>query len=219
MADRARRPDPPLPAPLEGFVRPIFPTPVAIYPWPESDALNADLRAVVLAEEARSPGLARSNVGGWHSEMGFLLRPEPPLEALMGRIRQVTGEMTRLVMKPARHRMSVEGWANVLRRGQYNSLHLHPNSTWSGVYYVTGNPAPEAGWEAAPMSGKFEFVDPRPGAAASYTVENSMQQRTLLNPEAGTMLLFPSWLQHQVHPFQGPGERISIAFNVLVTAG
>jgi hypothetical protein len=32
------------------------------------------------------------------------------------------------------------------------------------------------------------------------------------------MLLFPSWLQHTVHPFAGDGERISIAFNVLIDA-
>ncbi len=204
-----------LSAPIERCVQTIFPTPVAIHLWPDSEALNDELARLVREEEAKSPGLARSNVGGWHSEMGFLFRDAPPLKRLLARIRTMTAEMTRAMMKPGRHRFSVEGWANLLRRGQYNSLHLHPNSTWSGVYYVTGNPAPEAG--ASPLSGKIEFVDPRPGASATYTVENAMQSRVTLSPAAGTMLLFPSWLQHQVHPYEGPGERISIAFNVLVT--
>ena len=37
-----------------------------------------------------------------------------------------------------------------------------------------------------------------------------------ITPQAGTMLMFPSWLHHWVRPFQGTGERISIAFNVRV---
>jgi len=35
---------------------------------------------------------------------------------------------------------------------------------------------------------------------------------------AGDMLLFPSWLEHSVSAFQGPAERISIAFNAKLTA-
>ncbi|NJN46627.1 MAG: hypothetical protein HC808_09270 [Candidatus Competibacteraceae bacterium] len=31
------------------------------------------------------------------------------------------------------------------------------------------------------------------------------------------MVVFPGWLQHQVHPYFGPGERITIAFNVIMT--
>ncbi len=209
--------DEPLAQPIERCVTTIFPTPIAMHNWPDSDALNAELTALVLAEEARSHGLARSNVGGWHSDMAFIRRPDPALRRLMSRINRMTREMTRLMMRPARHQVTVEGWANVLRHGQYNSLHLHPNSTWSGVYYVTGNPPPEPGTPGTDFSGKFEFVDPRPGASASYTVENKMQQRCLLNPGPGAMLLFPSFVQHLVHPYFGPGERISIAFNVLIT--
>ncbi len=212
-----QREDEPLARPMRDCVQMIFPTPVAVHEWPDSRALNAELTALVLAEEARSPGLARSNVGGWHSAMDFLLRPEPPLQRLVGRIRVMIGELTGLMMKPGQHRFRVEGWANILRAGQYNSIHLHPNSTWSGVYYVTGNPPPEPGRGDPDWSGKFEFVDPRPGASATYSVENVMQQRSLLNPGPGTMIAFPSWMQHQVHPYFGPGERISIAFNVVVT--
>jgi hypothetical protein len=40
--------------------------------------------------------------------------------------------------------------------------------------------------------------------------------RYLVEPMPGLMVMFPSWLKHMVHPFQGLGERISISFNVTV---
>lgn len=209
----------PMARPMEDCMQMLFPTAIAVHDWPDSKALNADLAALVRDAAREDGGVSRSNVGGWHSGPDFLLRQEEPLQRLRGRVQRMTGEMTRAIMKPERYRFHVEGWANLLSAGQYNSLHVHPNSTWSGVYYVTGNPPPEPGGPGeAAFSGKLELVDPRPGAAATYTVENAMQRRHLVNPGAGAMVVFPSWLQHQVHPYFGPGERISIAFNVLVTS-
>lgn len=205
-----------LSAPIERCVEMIFPTPIATHVWPDSDALNAALTDYVLAEEARSPSLGRSNVGGWHSANDFILRPVPCLEQLVTRARVMISELTRAMMKPTKGTFAMEGWANVLRAGQYNAIHVHPNSTWSGVYYVTGNPPPPDGAGDRAFSGKIEFVDPRPAASATYTVENVVQQRSMLNPGPGTMIAFPSWLQHQVHPYFGETPRISIAFNVVI---
>ncbi|MBT5648726.1 MAG: hypothetical protein HOJ41_12770, partial [Rhodospirillaceae bacterium] len=41
----------------------------------------------------------------------------------------------------------------------------------------------------------------------------------LIDPEPGKMILFPSWMEHAVHPFYGTGQRISIAANIKVTGG
>jgi len=207
--------DEPLARPIRDCVQTIFPTPVAVHEWPDSAALNTVLAEAILAEEATTPSRSRSNVGGWHSPMDYLTRQEVPQMRLMGRIRRMVGELTGIMMKPGRHRFQVEGWANVLRHGQYTSLHVHPNSTWSGVYHVTGNPPPQDGHDPQ-YSGKIEFTDPRPAASATCMVENVMQRRCMLNPGPGTMIAFPSWLQHQVHPYFGPVPRISIAFNVVV---
>jgi hypothetical protein len=38
----------------------------------------------------------------------------------------------------------------------------------------------------------------------------------LIKPQAGMMLTFPAWIEHQVHPFTGDGNRISIAINVTL---
>jgi len=68
-----------------------------------------------------------------------------------------------------------------------------------------------------PFSGKLEFVDPRPAATMIVLDNNRLYGRQMFDPVAGTMVVFPSWLQHQVHPFFAPGERISISFNVVVS--
>ena len=44
---------------------------------------------------------------------------------------------------------------------------------------------------------------------------SKLEERHLIDPTPGLMVLFPSWLQHFVHPFFGKGERISIAFNAM----
>jgi hypothetical protein len=76
-----------------------------------------------------------------------------------------------------------------------------------GAYYVVLPPALGGGGDDA--AGWIEFgrpyrslPQPEPGALR------------LLRPEAGTLLLFPSYLFHRTLPFAGDGERISISFDL-----
>jgi uncharacterized protein (TIGR02466 family) len=104
----------------------------------------------------------------------------------------------------------MSAWANVARRGHYHRVHNHPSSCWSGVYYV------DAGGDAPghPLSGVLEVCDPRPFTEMVPSPGSPFGQRAVFRAEAGTMVLFPSWLYHFVNPFHGDGERISVAFNV-----
>jgi len=69
---------------------------------------------------------------------------------------------------------------------------------------------------AAPQSksGLIEFMDPR--VLAGPVPSQAFHPPVLLQPKAGMMLIFPGWLMHFVHPYQGSGQRISIAFNLRV---
>ncbi len=202
--------------PLREHLLMAYPTPVVVYPWPDSEGLNAALKDIILAAEAAGPGVTKSNVGGWHSEPDLFTREDACVRTLFARIEAAMIELVGFFMaqqtqdQPLRFR--VEGWANLLRSGGYNNIHNHPNAHWSGVYYVTGNP-PIPG---QPMSGKLEFIDPRPAATMLLLDNVTIYGRQLLDPMAGTMVIFPSWLQHQVHPYFGPDERISVSFNVIV---
>ena len=104
------------------------------------------------------------------------------------------------------------GWANVNESGDYNSLHVHPGTHLSVVYYVaTGRPDPDT-----PTNGRLELRDPRPAAGFSRPPGLNFGQAALIRPQAGSMVAFPAWVEHWVHPFVGHGQRISIAINVTV---
>jgi uncharacterized protein (TIGR02466 family) len=191
-----------------------FATPVVAYPWPESDALNQELAELVLAGERQSGGIGRSNVGGWHSATDFLDWDAAPIRTLRLRIVRMTIAITRAITltrtAPRTFNAGIDGWANVSRHGQYNAIHNHPNCLWSGTYYVcAGEPDPDT-----EFNGRLELIDPRAGTSALAPENTMLRGRYLITPTPGLMVLFPSWLNHFVHPFFGRGARISIAFNI-----
>lgn len=203
--------------PVAKYMISAFATPIVNYRWQDTDELNAALRSLILELEQSAPGVERSNVGGWHSDLGFLERHDDCVAGLRRRLQTFVRDLNAAVLEENAGRrpqdFTLQGWANVLRRGAYNGPHSHPNAFWSGVYYVTGNET----LAAHPFSGKLELVDPRPGASLSYAEQTRLYGRFLLSPAAGQMILFPAWLQHWVHPYHGDGDRISIAFNVTLS--
>lgn len=196
----------------------IFGTPMIAHPWPDSDSLNEALRDVILSKERESKGIVRSNVRSWHSATDFFTWDAECVRTLRGRVQQLTISLTRSIMLtpegPRRFNYRLDGWANVGRRGSYNTVHNHPNCLWSGTYYVAGGKPDSDGGN---QNGKLELLDPRVGANMFYVKGTRLESRFLIDPIPGLMVMFPSWLNHLVHPFEGEGERISVAFNVVTT--
>lgn len=92
-------------------------------------------------------------------------------------------------------------WANLLNNGGHHSGHIHPHSIISGTFYV----------EVPPGSGAIRFEDPRlPLMMAAPPRTDSF---VTIEPRAGLLLLWESWLRHEVLPGTGKGERLSISFN------
>jgi uncharacterized protein (TIGR02466 family) len=183
--------------------------------WPESDALNGALTDIVLAAEKKSSGITRSNVGGWHSSNDLLEWDAAPIRILRERIVRMTTTITKSVAvasaAPRAHSYRFASWANVSRNGAYSSVHNHPSAIWSGTYYVSaGEPEPDT-----LVNGRLELLDPRTGINMLSPNNTVMQGRYVITPVPGLMVMFPSWLNHLVHPFFGKGVRISIAFNAL----
>jgi uncharacterized protein (TIGR02466 family) len=203
-----------LPFPLAERVRSAFATPVVNYMWPDSEGLNAELAEFIKNSSKDASGDVRSNVGAWHSGSDFLDRDEPCVRALAARIRAIDRALAPAFFEQDEHgalpARRLTGWANVLPPGGYHIPHVHPESFWSGVYYVNGNDPVEG----HPMSGKLELLDPRMGGGLSAPVRTPLYGRLLYDPEPGQMILFPSWLQHFVHPYFGRSERITVAFNL-----
>ena len=92
-------------------------------------------------------------------------------------------------------------WVNLLKAGGHHSGHIHPHSMISGTFYV----------EVPASSGAIRFEDPRlPLMMAAPAREDSFVS---VQPRAGLLLLWESWLRHEVLAGKGKGERLSISFN------
>jgi uncharacterized protein (TIGR02466 family) len=92
-------------------------------------------------------------------------------------------------------------WANLLKSGGQHSGHIHPHSIISGTFYV----------EAPKGSGDIRFEDPRlPLMMAAPTRADTF---VTVQPRPGLLLMWESWLRHEVVPGTGKGGRLSISFN------
>ena len=99
-------------------------------------------------------------------------------------------------------------WVNLLRGSGHHSAHIHPHSIISGTLYV----------EVPKGSGAIRFEDPRlPMMMAAPTrredAPDELKSFVSVQPRPGLLLLWESWLRHEVLPGTGRGERLSISFN------
>jgi uncharacterized protein (TIGR02466 family) len=99
-------------------------------------------------------------------------------------------------------------WVNILKPGAAHSGHIHPHSVLSGTVYVA----------TPPGSGALTLEDPRlPLMMAAPRrrpdAEEAAKTFVRLEPQPGTVLMWESWLRHEVPANQSKRERISISFN------
>ncbi len=99
-------------------------------------------------------------------------------------------------------------WINILPPGGVHSSHLHPHSVISGTTYVK---VPEG-------SGAIKFEDPRLAMMMATpprkeTVRSELKSFVYLEPKAGNIILWESWLRHEVPMNLSNEERVSISFN------
>ncbi len=199
----------------------FFETPVVIAQLKHAQDLLVDLRAAIVARQAISAGVSRSNLGGWHSETDMLDWGGPAAAKLaqsaVGLAKRVSHFQE---SSPDAYDWTVRMWANVTPPSGLNQLHAHPQNLWAAVFYVDmGDGHAE---EEAERSGALFLEDPRfPMCAMHHTAFRLIGQdgqpqayQPELKPKAGHLVLFPAWLRHGVRPHHGKVERISIAMNI-----
>jgi uncharacterized protein (TIGR02466 family) len=194
-----------------------FATPAFVFWLPDGGRLNPALKETILAREKARPGLSNSNVGGWHSGRDFAEWGGPALKEVlhvaMGFANQITLDRQGRRSRP---NWRVECWANINRQGHANKRHTHPGCFLSGSYYVDVGDGSTAG----NPGGRFRFHDPRGVANVLEPVTGKEgASAPEIQPEAGMMVMFPSWMPHSVEAYLGEGTRISIAFNLALPGG
>ena len=99
-------------------------------------------------------------------------------------------------------------WVNLLRGTGHHSGHIHPHSMISGTLYI----------EVPKGSGAIRLEDPRlPMMMAAPTrlaeAPEELRPFVTVEPRPGLLLLWESWLRHEVMPAAAKGDRLSISFN------
>ena len=185
-----------------------FPTIIYIKDIPNALQLNQYLEQKIIQWSQQDKGEQKTNAGGWHSKTDMNKKEEyNPLTKELFNMQREIYQKEHLTLKPVLGNM----WANINYPGNYNRPHLHPNALFSGVYWVK---APE-------KSGNLMVYEPRPGAQCTMPnrkkgeLPPELWREVHYQPKAGTAVMFPAWLWHEVKPNESNDIRISVSFNFL----
>jgi uncharacterized protein (TIGR02466 family) len=178
-------------------------------------ALNRDLRTACLSiarDDKAGQAWCRANAyGGYtsYSSLDDLPIRAPQFADLVKRLDKHVASFAKTLRFDLTRKLKLDSmWINVLNPGGVHTSHIHPHSVISGTYYVT---TPKG-------SSALKFEDPRLGLMMAAPTKKAnappaAQPFVYMTPEPGTLILFESWLRHEVPPNQAREPRISISFN------
>jgi hypothetical protein len=119
----------------------------------------------------------------------------------------------------ARKRLNNHTWFHVTRHTGHFVAHNHALASWSAVYCVSEGADPNC----ADIGGVLRMFDPRSGANAFVDAANESLRAPFaiggldLRLKPGQLVVFPSYLFHEVTPYYGSGTRITVASNCWFT--
>jgi uncharacterized protein (TIGR02466 family) len=173
---------------------------------------NAGLEAHIAEQEAREKDYTAR-----YQEQNLFASGDKSVRWLKEQIEQTATAFLRQVGIDRKLNWELFAWYNINRLGDHHAPHTHPRSYLSGTYYVRMPSAPVQVDDPRARPGCISFYDPRNGANM-ITVGSEPDARpahTML-PAAGTLLMWPSPLQHQVHPNLSEEQRITISYNLIL---
>ena len=102
-------------------------------------------------------------------------------------------------------------WVNVLEPGGSHTGHIHPHCVLSGTYYVR---VPDG-------ASALKFEDPRlpmmmASPAPREDADEAHRRFVYVAPKPGDLLMWESWLRHEVPPNRAASSRVSVSFNYRV---
>ena len=191
----------------------LFPTPIYFKMVKDHQKLNKYLFPLIKAWSKKEKSETKTNAGGgWHSSTEMNKKKEyDPLTDQLFQMQYDIFKDYGMIDKPGLGNM----WANINYPGAYNKQHIHPNSQWSGVYYV----------KVPKKSGRLFVEDPRagPNIMLPRRVEGIPKAlwRVVIYPAIeGQIVMFPAWLPHgvEINESKEKGEkgwRVSVSFNFI----
>jgi uncharacterized protein (TIGR02466 family) len=205
-------------------LQPIFAVPLGTARLAACERLNRELEALFLAredDEHRNPMPSHiPQAETFESRFNLFRWPEPCVQELrkfvLDTVLTTVLQATRLQPTDlGRLTLHNHTWFHISRQAGSFVAHNHPMASWSAVYCVRAGEAVPA----EPESGVLRLFDPRSGAGAYRDPANSQLHAAFaLTPidfrlTEGQLIVFPSYLFHEVTPFYGPDRRVTVASN------
>jgi uncharacterized protein (TIGR02466 family) len=192
-------------------LRSLFPTQIWSANLPKTQAKNLNPRLIHEAYAFRELDRAGERWSKKHYDAGYTsygsitdLPYRSPSFAQLKKFldAEVKKYLKALQIEPPSGRIELSTcWVNIMGRHCHHSFHLHPLSVVSGTYYV----------QVPQGSGSFKIEDPRLGLFMGRPCQDNPFWN--FSPKAGALLLFESWLRHEVPANQSDEDRISVSFN------
>jgi Flp pilus assembly protein TadD len=183
--------------------------------WSSMQELNAALvRTLAARHRFAAHPFDQSLRHGSQTAHNLLADPDPAIQAVLKAFQAPIESYRRSMGTDPGHPLSMRNhgsaaisgaWSVQLQRGGYHVNHLHPEGWISSAYYVA---VPDEVRDANVMSGWIKFGEPRlpvPGANAGHFVQ----------PRAGLLVLFPSYMWHGTNAIHGSEPRLTIAFDAV----
>ena len=206
----------------------LFSVPLLEFDHPDAGSLCPQLLSFFLARETDQyrDDITRDTQTGALFESRFDLfywkdrEIQPMVEFIHRSLARVVAELNQYdASQMSALRFNYHAWFHVTRKGGFQSMHNHPNASWSGIFCVDpGKPAED------PREGKVRIYDPRTNAnmymdPGCENLKNPYNFSSMeIQHEAGKLWIFPSYLMHEIFPYHGEKPRVVVAFNCWLTA-
>ena len=192
----------------------LFSSPVFHYNLDNHKELNKELENYILSlKNQNKEGQKKSNIGGWHSPF-FDIENNNVAKKFANIMEKFYKDviMSDMGWKYENQKVNIEAmWSIINKKGSFNIQHNHPNSYLSAAYYVRH---PE-------KSGGIKFYDPREQKSMRYPKiikHGEFSSATVqIEPQEGDLLIFPSYLYHDVGINSSDEDRIVVSFNIYIS--
>lgn len=205
-------------------VAPLFAVPFGECHLAPCEALNQELEQLFLARESepyQNPTPSHiAQAETFESRFNLFRWPEQCVQQLRQFMLDAVARMVMEVspLRPqdfSRLKFQNHTWFHISRYAGSFVAHNHPLASWSAVYCVRAGETPPQ----HPQSGLLRFLDTRQGGDAYLDPANALLHRPFalrsleIRLKPGQLIIFPSYVFHEVAPFYGRDTRITVACN------
>ncbi len=209
-------------------ITPLFSVPFATITLPGAQPLCAQLAELFIAREAdgaryRNRIERDAQQGVFESRFDLHTWPDAPVQQLFGFLHTALAATVQQLSNFTPQAYSqltfdYHSWFHITRAGGHQGVHNHPMASWSGIFCVDPGDSPAD----RPDSGSVRFLDTRVGAemyidAGNEHLRGQFRQGGYRYSHApGRLVMFPSYVYHEVFPYWGTRPRVVVAFNAWI---